>query len=62
MQRIGLLQKTHQIEEDEFRHRLEIELTRLKDRKPELFQITEQEQLAKLRAQLGISIIQWLFE
>ena len=61
-QRIGLLTKTHQIEEDKFRNRLESELIRLKDRKTELFHITGQEQLSKLTAQLGISIIRWLIE
>jgi hypothetical protein len=61
-QRITLLMKNHRIEEDRFRHRLEAELTRLKDKKPELFHITEQEQIAKLTVQLGISFIRWLFE
>jgi transposase-like protein len=61
-QRIGLLSKTRQIEEDKFRNRLQSELTRLKNRKPKLFQITEQEQLAKLTVQLATSIINWLIE
>jgi IS30 family transposase len=61
-QRVDLLTKTRQIEEVNFSKKLEIELIRLKDTKPELFHITGQEQLAKLSAQLGISIIQWLFE
>jgi transposase-like protein len=61
-QRIGLLIKTHQIEEAQFKNRLEIELMRLKDRKPELFRITGQEQLVKLTAQLGLYVIRWLFE
>jgi len=61
-QRLSLLQKTHQIEENKFRNRLETELTRLKDRKPELFYITGEEQLAKVTTQLAISIIRWLIE
>jgi transposase len=61
-QRIQILRETHQIEEDEFKKRLEKELMRLKDRKPELFFISGQEQLSKLTAQLGISLIRWLFK
>jgi hypothetical protein len=59
-QRIGLLRKTREIEEDEFKNKLETELIKLKDRKPELFTITAQEQLYKLAAELGRSIIRWL--
>jgi hypothetical protein len=42
--------------------KIETELTQLKDRKPELFQITGEEQLAKLATQLATSIIRWLIE
>ena len=38
------------------------ELINLKNRRPELFEITGQEQLAKLTAQLGLSLIRWVFE
>ena len=44
-QRVGLLMKTYQIEEDKLRNRLETEIMRLKDIKPELFHITRQKQL-----------------
>ena len=44
------------------RAKLENELIILKDLNPELFQITGQEQLAKLTAQLGASLIRWLIE
>ena len=60
--RIRPLRKTRQIEEEEFQQRLESELIRLKDTKPELFQITAQEQLSKLTVERGSSIIRWLIE
>ena len=60
--RIRPLRKTRQIEEEQFKQRLENELIRLKDTKPELFQITAQEQLSKLTVELGTSIIRWLIE
>jgi hypothetical protein len=61
-QRIGLLTKTLQIEENRFRNRLQTELIKLKDRKPELFYITGEEQFSKLKAQLVTSAIRWLIE
>ncbi len=60
--RIRPLRKTRQIEEEAFQQRLENELIRLKDKKPELFEITGQEQLTKLTTQLGLSLIRWVFE
>ena len=60
--RIRPLRKTRQIEEEEFQKRLEFELIKLKDKKPELFQITAQEQLTKLTVELGSTIIRWLIE
>ena len=60
--RIRPLRKTRQIEEEEFQQRLENALIRLKDSKPELFQITAQEQLTKLKVELGTSIIRWLIK
>ncbi|MFC1803370.1 hypothetical protein ACFL0D_05325 [Thermoproteota archaeon] len=50
------------MEDNVFKNKLETELIKLKDRKLELFQITEQEQLSKLKAQLATSFIRWLFE
>jgi IS30 family transposase len=60
--RIRPLRKTRQIEKEEFQQRLENELIRLKDTKPELFQITAQDQLSKLTVELGSSILRWLIE
>ena len=51
-----------QAEEENFKTKLEAELVQLKNIKPELFEITDQEQLAKLTTQLGISLIRWVFE
>jgi hypothetical protein len=56
------LKTANQVQSKILRKRIEKELINLKDRKPELFQITGQEQLAKLTAQLGISFIRWLIE
>ena len=60
--RIRSLNTTRQIEEEQFHQRLETELIKLKDTKPELFQISAQEQLTKLTVELGSSIIRWLIE
>ena len=42
--------------------KLETELTRLKDRKPELFTITAEDQIQKLTAQIEVSFVKWLIE
>ncbi|MFC1804057.1 helix-turn-helix domain-containing protein [Thermoproteota archaeon] len=49
-----------QIEEKTFYKQIETTLIRLKDQKPELFTITEQEQISKLTAQLAGAVIRWL--
>ena len=51
-----------QAEEENFKTKLEAELVQLKNTKPELFEITAQEQLTKLTTQLGLSLIRWVFE
>ncbi|TFH14063.1 hypothetical protein E4H04_10915 [Candidatus Bathyarchaeota archaeon] len=51
-----------QTEDQELKNKLEAELIQLKNKKPELFQITGEEQLAKLTAQLATSFIRWLIE
>ncbi|MFC1803593.1 hypothetical protein ACFL0D_06470 [Thermoproteota archaeon] len=56
------LRKAPQAEDQEFKNKLEGELIKLKDRKPELFYITGQKQLSKIKTQLGISVIRWLFK
>jgi predicted transcriptional regulator len=61
-QRRNQIQRALQMEQTQLNQKLEIELTRLKDTKPELFTITAEEQLIKLTAQLGASILRWLFE
>lgn len=58
----NLLRTALQTEDQALKNKLETELTRLKNSKPELFQITGEEQLAKLTAQLAASIIRWLIE
>ena len=58
--RIRPLIKTGQIEEKALRQRLELELIRLKDAKPELFEITAQDQLTKLTVELGTTFLRWL--
>jgi hypothetical protein len=60
--RIDSLRKTRQIEEEQFHQRLENELIRLKDQKPELFTITLQEQITKLNAHLASTFLRWLIE
>ena len=50
------------IEETQLTQKIQTELIQLKNKRPELFEITGQEQLAKLTTQLGISIIRWVFE
>jgi len=51
-----------QIDETKLNKKLETALIKLKDKKPELFKITEQEQINKLTAQLATSILRWLIE
>ena len=51
-----------QVEETQFNKKIEKELTKLKDRKPELFTITFEEQMAKLTSQLAVSFVKWLIE
>ena len=60
--RIKPLIKTRQIEEKALRQRLELELIRLKDTKPELFEITAQDQLTKLTVELGTTFLRWLIK
>jgi hypothetical protein len=60
--RIYLLTKVRQIEDTQFKNRLEIELMRLKDRKPELFTITGQEQINKLAVEFVTSLVRYLIE
>ncbi len=50
------------IEETQLTQKLEAELVQLKNVRPELFEITGQEQLAKLTTQLGLSLLRWVFE
>ena len=56
------LRKALQLDGSVFKNKLETELIILKDQRPELFQITGEEQLAKLTTQLGISVLRWLLE
>ena len=56
------IKQATQMEEENFKTKLEAELVQLKNTKPELFEITGQEQLTKLTVQLGISLIRWVFE
>ena len=51
-----------QIEEITLNKRLESELIRLKDQKPELFTITKQDHVNKLTGVLATSVIRWLLE
>jgi hypothetical protein len=51
-----------QVEETQFIKKLKTELTKLKDRKPELFTITAEEQMQKLTVQLAVSFVRWLIE
>ena len=60
--RIRPLIKTRQIEEKALRQRLELELIRLKDTKPELFEITAQDQLTKRTVELGTTFLRWLIK
>ena len=50
------------IEETQLTQKIQTELIQLKNKRPELFEITGQEQLAKLTTQLGLSLIRWVFE
>ena len=50
------------IEETQLTKKIKTELIQLKNKRPELFEITDQEQLAKLTTQLGISFLRWVFE
>ena len=43
-------------------NQVEKELRRLKSTKPELFKITEEEQMGKLTVQIATSFIRWLIE
>jgi len=56
------IQQALQTEELVFIQKLEASLIKLKDRKPELFIITAQEQISKLTAELAASFIRWLLE
>ncbi len=58
----NLLRRSIQTEEEIFKAKLETELLRLKHTKPHLFEISGQEQLGKITAQLATSIISWLLE
>jgi IS30 family transposase len=51
-----------QVEQTKFNKKLETELNRLKETKPELFTITLEEQINKLTGQLATSFIRWLIE
>ena len=62
MDRRDQVRQTLQIEETKLNRRLETALIRLKDQKPELFKITEQEQINKLTGELATSVIRWLLE
>ena len=55
-------QQALRIEETQLVKKLEVELTRLKDRKPELFTITAQEQINKLTVEIATSFFKWLIE
>jgi hypothetical protein len=61
-QRRNQIQEALQAEEAKFNQKLETELIRLKDRKPELCTITAEEQMNHLKAQLASSFIRWLFQ
>ena len=50
------------VEETLLNKKIETALIRLRDRKPELFTITIQDQINKLTAELASSVIQWLIE
>jgi transposase-like protein len=51
-----------QVEDQTFRNKIETELIKLKTQKPELFYITEHEQLSQITTQLATSFIRWLLE
>ena len=51
-----------QIEEIKPNTRLETALIKLRDKKPELFTITIQDQVNKLTGELATSFIKWLIE
>jgi DNA-binding CsgD family transcriptional regulator len=53
--------KALHIEELTLYQRLYTALQRMKDQKPELFQITIEEQIAKITVLLGSSFVKWLF-
>lgn len=56
------LSQTKLIDERTFYKRIETALIRLKNQKPELFKITEQEQINQITAQLASSFLRWLIE
>lgn len=56
------IQQALRPEETQLVQKIETELTRLKDKKPELFTITTQEQINKLTTELATSFIRWLLQ
>ena len=50
------------VEETTLNRRLETAIVKLRNRKPELFTITIEDQVAKLTVELASSFIQWLIE
>ena len=56
------VKKALTVEETLLRKKIETELIRLRDKQPELFTITIQDQINKLTGELASSFIRWLIE
>ena len=52
--------KSLQVDEARLKERLTIALTKMKDQKPELFQITLEEQIGKLAAEIAVTFLKWI--
>lgn len=56
------LSKALQVDEHTLEQRIKSSLIRLKRRQPELFYITDKEQLGQLKTELATAFIRWLIE
>ena len=52
--------KALQVDEARLKERLTIALTKMKDEKPELFQITLEEQIGKLAGEIILTFLKWI--
>ena len=52
--------KSLQVDEARLKERLTIALTKMKDQKPELFQITLEEQIGKLAGEITLTFLKWI--